>query len=490
MKIGLLVGLVLIMFLFSFMPVSAVSDFTTDARDFNLGFFSKLRLDSQTFTIAGEERSCSVDPINSGVLQVGECKRVGVYPNLINKYRIPPNGGDWIYLGEYEAPTDVCDSSYMSAWEEYSCSILTDECSDGEKRCRTDTTAETCINGNWVQQYCTGGDECSEGECGTFGECLGNDGNCWDEKNGHFCVDNYFEDVSCSVGEICSESAGGCTSSGTCTEGWICRDAWTQTYQLTSCGTQQDFFCEYGCNQNTGRCNFESDDGGDGGIITGSGLNYIVGSHTRWLEESTITKKCNLISTVEIRNDNDFSVRGIIELQVAKRSEPLSFFSREIKTCDPDHPENVHVEINIAPHETTELQFRNPIDTDGKYNIWLMAREECYSGTVKRINGNMYNSVVIEAMNVENCEIDEWWNLDWLTKLGITFGAIASLFALFFGNKFFRKSLRGKNRKYAFIGGLLLAGLTFYLVYLTWWLGLIALIGYIIIMKFTKGVRK
>ncbi len=190
------------------LPVASAQEnigtFTEEQRDNQLGFFSSIRFNANFFTIAGEERNCAEHPIDRDgdgkgdgyILLEGWCGDIGSYPNLINFYRIPKNGGDWLYMGEYEAPTNIActyatDTNYYYGYEEYICDVI--ECINGDTTCFTDSTAKTCINGEWiVSETCSGGEVCSGGTCGSFGECLGSDGSCWSDKRGQYCFNNYY----------------------------------------------------------------------------------------------------------------------------------------------------------------------------------------------------------------------------------------------------------------------------------------------------------
>lgn len=276
MKIKTLLIPTLVLFLLSVSSVSVFAqennfDFSPAARDANLGFFGKLQI--QPFTVAGQERDCSSDPIGDRgvVLERGFCGgNIGTFPNLINVYRIPPEGGKWIYLGEKEAPAEICytDTYYQYAYEEYSCTLLVDQCSGTERRCVTETKYEYCVNAKWSSGYCSSGQTCTQGNCvsASTNVCREPTGSCWSEKQGHYCSGGNWVDVNCGSGQKCDPSTGKCSASSTTPlpEGWVCLDAWNKAYQYPSGGVSQKAFCEYGCKN--GAC--ESGAGGGGGIIS------------------------------------------------------------------------------------------------------------------------------------------------------------------------------------------------------------------------------
>lgn len=204
----LLVPLVLSLILI--MPVAFAEElaFTPEERDSYLTPLSKIKMwfnKLLPFTIAGQERQCSVYPdeagyINSLPYYVSCSNKEG----LINFYAIQKDN-TWKYMTEVECPANFNPGIYTSpigkwAYEVYYCPDLAPTCNDGEKRCVSEKETQVCSNGEWISNNCGIGDVCSGGVCIDQAECSVYDkkfGVGGDETKYKMCVNGRYVNYDC-----------------------------------------------------------------------------------------------------------------------------------------------------------------------------------------------------------------------------------------------------------------------------------------------------
>lgn len=107
------------------------------------------------------------------------------------------------------------------------------------------------------------------------------------------------------------------------------------------------------------------------------------------------TQGSQVRGTVTLKNTGTGSQTFLTEMQVVKSgSSFLSFLlSPDQKTCDPAHPENVHISLTLAPGESKTIQLVSPQSgalADGDYKMGLFLATVCYAdapGTDRSLPG-------------------------------------------------------------------------------------------------------
>ena len=87
---------------------------------------------------------------------------------------------------------------------------------------------------------------------------------------------------------------------------------------------------------------------------------------------------------VKLKNTgDDMTDTHILEMQVRPEGESALAFISGQKTCDPEHPENVHKQFMLDAGETAVVELNVPIDYlpngIGKYEVYFLTRHTCYN---------------------------------------------------------------------------------------------------------------
>ena len=143
----------------------------------NLDLVSKIKLkilSASPFTVAGEQRECSVTPDESKITTGSMVVSCSGNEALINWYVINSDGS-WSFMGETTAPKSISFGGQW-AYECYYCPEQVTECVSGERECISETWQKTCLNGEWDRSSCPVLTFCDSGLCRggcTYdGECI------------------------------------------------------------------------------------------------------------------------------------------------------------------------------------------------------------------------------------------------------------------------------------------------------------------------------
>jgi hypothetical protein len=116
-------------------------------------------------------------------------------------------------------------------------------------------------------------------------------------------------------------------------------------------------------------------------------VNIQQGSPTQEVEvtDDYIVGNISLVNT----GDKDMTESHILEMQVRpKGTGLLSALSgtQPMDTCDPDHPENVHVDFQLDSGESKDYSLRvskSSVELGQSYDVWMITREGCGGGPVE-----------------------------------------------------------------------------------------------------------
>lgn len=101
--------------------------------------------------------------------------------------------------------------------------------------------------------------------------------------------------------------------------------------------------------------------------------------------------------------DGDMEDSDIVEMQVRPEGTGLLNFlswSSPQRTCDSDHPENVHKEFQLDAGDTEEIPLSTSTDNVAKgawYDVWIVTREDCGGDRADPYGGGVIaDSVYVE----------------------------------------------------------------------------------------------
>ena len=126
------------------------------------------------------------------------------------------------------------------------------ECTEGARRCASETAAEVCLNGQWTRRSCDSSiDEvCQDGYCmSDTGVCQPGQSICLNDETVGFCTGNSWDIVEvCQDGQTCADATciddpSDCCPGG-CGSGEICDACTCQEYDIDVCQFQ-----DQPCNQ-------------------------------------------------------------------------------------------------------------------------------------------------------------------------------------------------------------------------------------------------
>lgn len=106
--------------------------------------------------------------------------------------------------------------------------------------------------------------------------------------------------------------------------------------------------------------------------------------------------------------DGDMQESDIVEMQVRPRGEGIMSFATGTspqKTCESSHPENVYREFQIKAGETVGINLSTDRENleDGKYDVWIITREECGGGPVQPYGtGRIADTIEISSDDDDN----------------------------------------------------------------------------------------